>query len=126
MEIMLPPASQGDPAENGSHLANADGDSDSFCSGSDGTPERFVSRFIAKRTTAKWRLSGIVSGALTATARTAGSPLGSPFGEQKWVFPSCRMRHESNSRHLAGMVLTDPKIAPREHLTSGMRSRVAT
>lgn len=46
----------------------------------------------------------------------AGSPLQSPFGEQKWVFPSCRTRHESNSRHLAGMVLTDPKIVHRERL----------
>ncbi|KYN10788.1 hypothetical protein ALC57_17067 [Trachymyrmex cornetzi] len=106
MEIMLPPASPGDPAENGSHLANADGDSGSFCSGSDGTPERFVGRFIAKKigrvtaksptpsiidrrrhrtqelsATAKWRLSGIVSGAPTAAA---GSPLRSPFGEQNF------------------------------------------
>ncbi|EGI59262.1 hypothetical protein G5I_12597 [Acromyrmex echinatior] len=109
MEIMLPPASPEDPAENGSHLANADGDGGSFCSGSDGTPERFVSRFIAKKigrvtakfptpsiidrrrhrtkelsATAKWRLSGIVSGAPTAAAGTAGSPLRSPFGEQNF------------------------------------------
>ncbi|KYQ48190.1 hypothetical protein ALC60_12744, partial [Trachymyrmex zeteki] len=55
MEIMLPPASPGDPAENGSHLANADGDSGSFCSGSDGT-----------------------------AAGTAGSPLQSPFCEQNF------------------------------------------
>ncbi|KYN44424.1 hypothetical protein ALC56_01122 [Trachymyrmex septentrionalis] len=104
MEIMLPPASSGDPAENGSHLVNADGDSGSFCSGSDGTPERLakkIGRVTAKsptpsiidrrrhRTeelsaTAKWRLSGIVSGAPTVAAGTGGSPLRSPFGEQNF------------------------------------------
>jgi len=59
----------------------------------------------------------VVSARARARAAAAGngSPLSSPHGEQKWVFPS-PARHESNSRHLAGMVLTDPLDRPRERL----------
>jgi len=80
---------------------------------------RWMTPRVETRNDAGWREMVAVGRVVSARARAAaagnGSPLSSPHGEQKWVFPS-PARHESNSRHLAGMVLTDPLDRPRGRL----------